>query len=462
MGNEPRNFLPELPSQEGAQAGPSWHNPRWPLAEAAGDLASAMDPTDMAIAVQAAAAKVGKPVDAASIEAAASDFDPRDDADPALPRARASGRRSRSARPVAPERARGSDPRMARLCRAGEPRKSISAARSGSNGSRCGDLYAALRNTYCGARRPRIHAHRRYRGTALPAGPVRKAGQRRSSFTPEGKKAILQAVIRGEEYEKFLGKKYVGTKRFGLDGGERMIPALEAVIKYGGSLGVREIVYGMAHRGRLNVLANVMAKPYKVIFHEFSGGSANPADVGGSGDVKYHLGTSTDREFDGIKVHMSLVPNPSHLETVDPVVLGKVRAQQAIRDDLDLHEQVLPVLIHGDAAFAGPGRGVGMPRPVGRARVQHRRLPAFRHQQPDRLHHQPQIRPQFALPQRCGQGRAGADPARERRQSRSGDLRLQAGGGIPAEVQARYRDRHVVLSPLRPQRGRRAQASPSR
>ena len=92
-----------------------------------------------------------------------------------------------------------------------------------------------------------------------------------------------------------------------------------------------------------------------MIFHEFSGGSANPDDVGGSGDVKYHLGTSTDREFDGIKVHMSLVPNPSHLEAVDPVVLGKIRAQQAIRDDLDEHEQVLPVLIHGDAAFAGQG-----------------------------------------------------------------------------------------------------------
>jgi 2-oxoglutarate dehydrogenase E1 component len=111
----------------------------------------------------------------------------------------------------------------------------------------------------------------------------------------------------------------------------------------------------MPHRGRLNVLANVMAKPYRVIFHEFSGGSSNPDDVGGSGDVKYHLGTSTDREFDGIKVHMSLVPNPSHLEAVNPVVLGKVRANQTARDDLGKHEQVLPVLLHGDAAFAGQG-----------------------------------------------------------------------------------------------------------
>ncbi len=136
-----------------------------------------------------------------------------------------------------------------------------------------------------------------------------------------------------------------------------MIPALEAVIKYGGQYGVREIVYGMAHRGRLNVLANVLAKGFRVIFHEFSGGTANPEDVGGSGDVKYHLGTSTDREFDGISVHMSLVPNPSHLETVDPIVLGKVRAQQVFRDDIGpgKHKQVLPVLIHGDAAFAGQG-----------------------------------------------------------------------------------------------------------
>jgi 2-oxoglutarate dehydrogenase E1 component len=174
-------------------------------------------------------------------------------------------------------------------------------------------------------------------------------------FTPEGKKAILSKVIHAEQYERFLGKKYVGTKRFGLDGGESMIPALESVIKYGSHYGVREIVYGMAHRGRLNVLANVMAKGFRVIFHEFSGGTANPEDVGGSGDVKYHLGTSTDREFDGINVHMSLVPNPSHLETVDPVVLGKVRAQQVIRDDLAQHKEVLPVLIHGDAAFAGQG-----------------------------------------------------------------------------------------------------------
>ncbi|MGF1550396.1 MAG: 2-oxoglutarate dehydrogenase E1 component [Sphingomonadaceae bacterium] len=175
------------------------------------------------------------------------------------------------------------------------------------------------------------------------------------SFTPEGKRAILTRVIEAEQFESFLGRKYVGTKRFGLDGGESMVPALEAVIKYGGLYGVREIVFGMAHRGRLNVLANVMGKPYRAIFHEFEGGASSPEDVGGSGDVKYHLGTSSDREFDGIEVHMSLVPNPSHLEAVDPVVLGKARAVQTIRGDIDEHGEVLPVLLHGDAAFAAQG-----------------------------------------------------------------------------------------------------------
>ncbi len=173
-------------------------------------------------------------------------------------------------------------------------------------------------------------------------------------FTPEGKKAILTKVVQAEQWEIFLARKYVGTKRFGLDGGEAMVPALEAVIKYGGGYGVQDIIIGMAHRGRLNVLSNVMAKPYRAIFSEFAGGSANPEDVGGSGDVKYHLGTSSDREFDGVRVHLSLVPNPSHLEAVDPVVLGKSRAQQVARGDND-GSTVLPVLLHGDAAFAGQG-----------------------------------------------------------------------------------------------------------
>ena len=174
------------------------------------------------------------------------------------------------------------------------------------------------------------------------------------SFTPEGKKAILNKLIQAESFERFLDLKYTGTKRFGLDGGESLVPALEQVIKRGGQLGIEEIVIGMPHRGRLNVLANVMAKPYRAIFNEFRGGSAHPDEVEGSGDVKYHLGASSDRVFDDNRVHLSLTANPSHLEIVDPVVLGKVRAKQDQRRD-DERKEVLPLLLHGDAAFAGQG-----------------------------------------------------------------------------------------------------------
>ncbi|MDX1782317.1 MAG: 2-oxoglutarate dehydrogenase E1 component, partial [Thalassovita sp.] len=174
------------------------------------------------------------------------------------------------------------------------------------------------------------------------------------TFTREGRKAILNKLVEAEGFEKFLHVKYMGTKRFGLDGGEALIPAMEQVIKRGGNLGAKEIVIGMPHRGRLSVLANVMSKPYRAIFNEFQGGSFKPESVDGSGDVKYHLGASSDREFDNNKVHLSLTANPSHLEAVNPVVLGKVRAKTDQASDPERHT-VIPVLLHGDAAFAGQG-----------------------------------------------------------------------------------------------------------
>jgi len=177
---------------------------------------------------------------------------------------------------------------------------------------------------------------------------------REISFTPQGKTAILKKLIEAESFERFLDVKYTGTKRFGLDGGESTVPALEQIIKRGGQLGLNEIVIGMPHRGRLNVLSNVMGKPYRAIFNEFKGGSAHPDEVEGSGDVKYHLGASSNREFDQNRVHLSLTANPSHLEIVDPVVLGKVRAKQDQRDDKE-RKEVLPLILHGDAAFAGQG-----------------------------------------------------------------------------------------------------------
>ena len=176
------------------------------------------------------------------------------------------------------------------------------------------------------------------------------------SFTREGRRAILNKLIEAEGFEKFCDIKFTGTKRFGLDGAESLIPALEQIIKRGGNLGVKEIVLGMPHRGRLNVLTQVMGKPHRALFHEFKGGSANPDAVEGSGDVKYHLGASSDREFDDNRIHLSLTANPSHLEIVDPVVLGKVRAKQDQHGDPpDMRISVLPLLMHGDAAFAGQG-----------------------------------------------------------------------------------------------------------
>ncbi len=335
------------------QAGPSWAPKNWPQIDS-DDLTAALDPQQMQVAVKAAAAKSGAPLSNAEVERAA------DDSIRAMMLIRTYRVRGHLAANLDPlglsQRELPADltPEYHGFVGADQDRPVYIGGTLGLEKATIREIVAILRANYCGNvgleymhiadLKERQFLQERMEGA-----------DKIIEFSVEGKRAILNKVIEAEEWEKFLAKKYVGTKRFGLDGGESMIPAMEAIIKYGGQYGVKEIVYGMAHRGRLNMLANVMAKPYKIIFHEFAGGSANPDDIGGSGDVKYHLGTSTDREFGGASVHMSLVPNPSHLEAVDPVVLGKVRAQQVVRDDLDKHEQVLPVLIHGDAAFAGQG-----------------------------------------------------------------------------------------------------------
>ncbi len=172
-------------------------------------------------------------------------------------------------------------------------------------------------------------------------------------FTDNGKKAILNKLVEAEGFEKFLHVKFIGTKRFGLDGAESLIPALEQIIKRGGNLGVKEVKIGMPHRGRLNVLANMMQKPFKAIFKEFFGEKVT-SRKDFEGDVKYHLGASANRKFDGNLVHISLTDNPSHLEAVNPIVLGQVRAKQFFHKDKE-RKKVVPVLIHGDAAFAGQG-----------------------------------------------------------------------------------------------------------
>jgi len=355
MGNEAHNLIPALTDQEGPQPGPSWARAGWldTLAGSGEDLTAALDPTAMKLAIAKAAKDAGRAADPAAIEKAAA----LSIAAMTLVRLyRVRGHMAADLDPLGlADRTGPADLTLEWHGLAGKEHEEVYVGGVlGMEWTTVGKLHQRLREVYCGKVGLEYMHIADTEERRFLQDKFEKPGET-IQFTPEGKKAILAAVLRGEQYEEFLAKKYVGTKRFGLDGGESMIPALEAVIKHGGSAGVREIVYGMAHRGRLNVLANVMAKPYRVIFHEFSGGSANPEDVGGSGDVKYHLGTSTDREFDGISVHMSLVPNPSHLEAVNPVVLGKTRAQQTIRDDLKTKSQVLPVLIHGDAAFAGQG-----------------------------------------------------------------------------------------------------------
>src|ERR1700684_2160784 len=216
------------------------------------------------------------------------------------------------------------------------------------------DMLAILRRTYCGTigfeffhiSDPAEKAWIQER----VEGPDKEI-----QFTREGKRAILGKLIEAEGFENFFDIKFTGAKRFGLDGAEAMIPALEQIIKRGGQLGLQGDGFGMPHRGRLNVRGEVMGKPHRVIFHEFKGGSASPDEIEGSADVKYHLGASSDPEFDGISVHLSLSANPSHLEIVDPVVLGNVRAKQDQLNDGIERSKALPLLIHGDAAFAGQG-----------------------------------------------------------------------------------------------------------
>jgi 2-oxoglutarate dehydrogenase E1 component len=215
------------------------------------------------------------------------------------------------------------------------------------------EIVAILRRTYC----DKIGVEYMHIQT-----PEERAWIQRKFETQENRaapsaaeqKEILRVLTVAETFERFLDRRYTGTKRFGIEGAESLMPALEAILKRGAELGIREFVVGMPHRGRLNVLANFVGKPYAAIFSEFQGHATQPDHVHGSGDVKYHLGTSGDREVMGHTVHLSLAANPSHLEAVDPVVLGKVRAKQYQRGD-DERAEVAGLLIHGDAAFAGQG-----------------------------------------------------------------------------------------------------------
>jgi len=340
--------------------GPSWANPKWPVREG-GDLVAALD-GNWAETEKKLGEKIAGKAQAQGVELSASNVQQatRDSIHALmLIRAyRARGHFHANLDPLGLEPEKNDeelDPKSYGFAEADMDRKIFLDNVLGLEFATLREIVTILRRTYCqtvgvefmhisnGAQKQWIQERMEGRDKEI-------------TFTREGKRAILNKLVEAEGFEKFLDVKFTGTKRFGLDGGEALIPALEQIIKRGGNLGVKEIVLGMPHRGRLNVLTQVMGKPHRVLFHEFKGGSATPEDVEGSGDVKYHLGASSDREFDGNKVHLSLTANPSHLEIVDPVTLGKVRAKQdqhgATPEDRSM---VLPMLIHGDAAFAGQG-----------------------------------------------------------------------------------------------------------
>ena len=245
------------------------------------------------------------------------------------------------------------------------------------------------------------------------------------AFTREGRKAILNKLVEAEGYEKFLHVKYMGTKRFGLDGGESLIPAMEQIIKRGGMLGVQEVAIGMPHRGRLSVLANVMQKPYRAIFNEFQGGSFKPEDVGGSGDVKYHLGASSDRTFDGNTVHLQ-----PHRQSQPSGGREPRRSGQGPRQAGSGRRRRTPPRAADPAArrrgLCGSGRRGRMLWPVGSERSPHRRHHSYHRQQPDRLYHRAELQPLLPLSHRHRPDGRSADLPRQRRRPRGGGSCRQA------------------------------------
>ncbi|MEA2984471.1 MAG: 2-oxoglutarate dehydrogenase component [Alphaproteobacteria bacterium] len=340
--------------------GPSWKRPNWPARES-GELISALT-GEWAEAAKAVGDKLKASAQTRGVELSAAEVQQatRDSIHALmLIRAyRARGHLHANLDPLGlatPQNHEELDPRSYGFTEADLDRKIFLDKVLGLEFASVREIVAILQRTYCQT----LGVEFLHISDATQKGWMQErieGKDKEITFTREGKRAILNKLVEADGFEKFCDVKFTGTKRFGLDGGESMIPALEQIIKRGGALGVKEIVLGMAHRGRLNVLSQVMAKPHRAIFHEFKGGSMTPDEVEGSGDVKYHLGASSDREFDGNRVHLSLTANPSHLEIVNPVVLGKVRAKQdqhgATPEDRSM---VMPLLISGDAAFAGQG-----------------------------------------------------------------------------------------------------------
>ena len=341
--------------------------------------------------------------------------------------------------------------------------------RVGVPGATLADALPHLRETYCGTIAYEIehissHRQRTWLREKIETGTFRKP------LTNDEATALLRRLTMVDSLERFMHKAYLGQKQFSIEGLDMTVPMLDEMIQLSAANGAREVVIGMAHRGRLNVLAHNLGRAYETIWREFEGASSIEAVTtipqGGTGDVKYHHGAQGTYQLpDDSSVIVRLESNPSHLEYVSPVVEGATRAVQTARQGPHAHidnNAAIPIILHGDAAMPGTGRGGGDPQPAGARRLPGRRHAAPDPEQPGRIHDRPGGGALDPVGLRPGQGLRRPDHPRQRRRRRRVHRRRAARVRVPPGVRPRRRDRPDRLPPLGPQRGRRARLHAAR
>ena len=330
-------------------------------------------------------------------------------------------------------------------------------------GATLADALPHLRETYCGTIAYEIEHIASHRQRTWLREKI-ESGAFRTPLTNEEQRTLLRRLTQVDSLERFMHKAYLGQKQFSIEGLDMTVPMLDEMIQLAAANGAREVVIGMAHRGRLNVLAHCLGRAYETIFREFEGASSIEAVTtipqGGTGDVKYHHGAQGTYQLpDDSSILVRLESNPSHLEYVGPVVEGATRAMQTTRQGPHAHldnNAAIPVILHGDAAFPGQGVVAETLNLQGARRLHGRRLAAPDPEQPGRLHHRPGRLALHALGLRPREGLRRPDHPRQRRRRRGLRRRRAARVRLPPGVRPRRADRPDRLPPLRPQRGRRA------
>ena len=341
--------------------------------------------------------------------------------------------------------------------------------RIGVPGATLADALPHLRETYCGTIAYEIehissHRQRTWLREKIETGAFRKP------LTNDEATALLRRLTMVDSLERFMHKAYLGQKQFSIEGLDMTVPMLDEMIQLSAANGAREVVIGMAHRGRLNVLAHNLGRAYETIWREFEGASSIEAVTtipqGGTGDVKYHHGAQGTYQLpDDSSVIVRLESNPSHLEYVSPVVEGATRAVQTTRQGPHAHidnNAAMPIILHGDAALPGAGRRLGDAQPAGARRLPGRRHAAPDPEQPGRLHHRPRGGALDPVGLRPREGLRRPDHPRQRRRRGRVHLRRPPRLRVPPGVRPRRRHRPDRLPPLGPQRGRRARLHAAR